>query len=933
MSSELIKYAFVSGVLTPTLLGRVDFEKYDLGLAEGKNFFVDYRGGLSNRTGTEFGDFVQNPLNETKFVPFRYSPGVGDTFVVLFGEGYIRFIQDNGYVLEAEKTLTAVTTNSPALFTSAGHGFSVGNLVRLHGLVGPTALNDRTFIVSSITTDTFNLVTFFGPAVSTVGLTAFSSGKVSRVFTIVSPYNSNDLPFMKAHQEKNTLMLTHPSYPPYQLTRSAGGVWSLAQYVVGNTRTSPGLLSGLPSSAATAGVAFSVTSVGFDGEESRITNILLNELTVNYTTTAGSFLLTWTAVADTQFYNVYRSNVVPIGTDITKGAQLGYLGRATGLSFTDNNIVPNFTITPPQHYDPFANGGVSHINVTAGGTGYTKASVVTVTGTGVGFTGYPIVDALGQVTAIVVTSAGVGYITPTVSVSIGTGFTGTVTLTPISGNYPAESAVFQQRQVFASTFNQPLTLWASRPGLRTNFDNSRVVVDSDSYEFEIEVPEVTPISHLVPMRGGLLIMTQAGIWQLAGTGGGAVTPTNALADPQSFGGVSNLPPLKVDSDLLYVEGKGATVRMLAYSDISKVYGGTDVSILSNHFFGPGRRIVAWAFAQEPFKVVQAVREDGVLLSFTTVKEQNIYAWTENTTKGLYRDVCAVQEGSEDVAYYAIERFLAGGQVKTFERSTTRNYSDVEDAMFVDSGLRLPVTAATGATLQPAAATGTGIAFNTDVNIFSAGNVGYIIRCGGGMATITSYVNQKQVICTITRPILQTIPEHPTNKPYPFESGNWYLEPKVSTVGGLWHLEGESVKVLEDGERVTTATVTNGSVTLSAPSTRVVVGIPYRSLARSLPITVGGNAIEGRRKRVSGLAFRVNESKGVKWGARLTELFAPKFFAEIPFGGSVRLFTGMSDISIEPQYDKDGQIYFVQDDPLPATLLGYVLHVDVGDDPD
>ena len=59
MSNNLIQYAFGSGEISPKLYGRSDLEKYDLGVALAKNFFVDYNGGLSTRPGTEFLDRIQ----------------------------------------------------------------------------------------------------------------------------------------------------------------------------------------------------------------------------------------------------------------------------------------------------------------------------------------------------------------------------------------------------------------------------------------------------------------------------------------------------------------------------------------------------------------------------------------------------------------------------------------------------------------------------------------------------------------------------------------------------------------------------------------------------------------------------------------------------------------------------------------------------------
>ena len=48
-----------------------------------------------------------------------------------------------------------------------------------------------------------------------------------------------------------------------------------------------------------------------------------------------------------------------------------------------------------------------------------------------------------------------------------------------------------------------------------------------------------------------------------------------------------------------------------------------ISKFSNHLFN-FHQIQQWCYAEEPFKVVWAVRDDGIMLSFTYLKEQDIF---------------------------------------------------------------------------------------------------------------------------------------------------------------------------------------------------------------------------------------------------------------------------------------------------------------------
>ena len=63
-------------------------------------------------------------------------------------------------------------------------------------------------------------------------------------------------------------------------------------------------------------------------------------------------------------------------------------------------------------------------------------------------------------------------------------------------------------------------------------------------------------------------------------------------------------------------------------------------MLSNHLF-TGYTLKEWAWAEEPYKIVWAIRNDGALLSLTYLKEQDVYAWARHDTFGLYQSVCSV----------------------------------------------------------------------------------------------------------------------------------------------------------------------------------------------------------------------------------------------------------------------------------------------------
>jgi len=907
-------------------------EKYDLGLSTALNYFVDFQGGISTRPGSIFVDFVKEDDKDTKFFPFKFAPALESTYVMLFGHNYIRFIQDGVYVLEAGKAITGISSANPGVVTAVAHGYSNGDWVKLYDVDGPVELNQQTFVVAGVTTNTFQLKDTFGNNVNTSVLDAYvGNGDAYRIYTVTTTYDADDLEVLRAHQSRSQITLTHPSYPPRALIRTSDTSWALADINFGNNMTVPSGLTITPSATAAAGVGFTVTAVDAEGNESLAAQYVFRTDVVNIVTVAGSSLkYTWTPVAGAVHYRVYRTQVVPTGTDITRSQPLGFIGMSFGPEFIDVNIVPNFSETPPLYQNPFANGAIEYIEVTAGGTGYSRTSTVSAS-IGTGFVGHAVVNNSGVLLAIVVVKGGKNYTGSTViSVSGGSGATVTVTLTPATGNYPAVSSVFQQRQVFAATTNDPLTVWGSKPGRFGVHDVSQIVAANDAYSFELDSEEVAPIRHLTPSRQGLVMWTQALISQLTSSDG-IVRATDAIADPQSYVGSSLVPPLTIDVDLVYVEGKGQTVRMITYSDYQKLYLAQDLSILSSHLMQPETPIVRWTFASDPHKLVQAVRSDGLMLIMTLVKEQNVFAWTRADTKGLYTDVLSMQENATDTVYQMVKRYVNGRWTKFIEKQARRDFTHVEEAWCVDCGLANTVTTP-DAELTVAAATGDNVLCTADDNVFVVGDVGSVIRVGGGKGYVVSYVSATQVRMNIVRDLVDLIPQDPTGRPLEAPPGYWSLDAPITSVGGLGHLEGETVSILADGGVLPSVVVENGRIDLPISATRVIVGMPYTAIAQPLPINISDQIVEDKKKRIVRTAVRLHESRGLKIGDDLDRLYELKQRTSEPYAEPTRLGNGMEVMAVTASFGLDGTIYYVQDYPLPATILGYINRIQV-EEPD
>lgn len=774
-----IKNAFVAGELSPSVFGRIEVAKWHDGASTMRNCFVRYTGGASSRAGLAYvgmckqaapnsgGTSTNNPPRD---IQFQFSINQG--YALEFGDQYMRIKSNGSYVVETGKTITAATNANPLVITSAAHGFSNNDWVFISGMGGMTQLNNLTWIVTNVTTNTFHLTDLFGNTVNSTSYGVFTSGgTAARIYTVVSPYAAVDLPYLKFTQSADTMSLTCVNqqtlteYPPYELVRSGNTSWAFTQTTYTASILPPTNVAVTAQSSATLNTWYSyqVTAVSAATGEESIASSAVSVQNNNISINAGTNTITWNAVTGADSYNIYKTNSVysTSGTSpIAVGVPYGYLGTAFGASFTDSNIDADSTRSPPVHNDPFARGAINGVVPTNGGSGYDQATIgyTITTSTGSGFSGTPVV-VNGAFVAFIITNAGKLYqLGDTITITGGTGGTATLTIGPETGTYPGTVAYYQQRRGYGNTTDEPDTYFFSQPGAFTNMDSSIPITDGDAIIGTPWAQQINGIQFMVPMPGGLIILTGNGAWQLNGGNSAALTPADQTATAQSYNGCNaTIPPIVVNYDILYVQAKGSIVRDLSYSFFVNIYTGADVTVFSNHLFN-FHQILQWAYAQEPFKIIWAVRTDGTMLSLTYLKEQDVNGWARHDTNGQFVSVCSVTEPPVDAVYSIVRRYIVGHGVWAYyaERMDNRNWETVEDCFCVDAGLSYPMTFP-NAILTPAAATGTNNISSTNIvnggSSYIAPTARAVDSTGAGIGATFSVTVVGGVITAIP-PILQ-----------------------------------------------------------------------------------------------------------------------------------------------------------------------------------
>jgi hypothetical protein len=878
----LIQPSFSAGELAPNLFGRIDVKQYKIAAATMRNFFPDYRGGASNRAGTQYCDTLGTDAAVTvtsynpRLIPFII--GVGNAFVMVLGTGYAKFYQ-NGLPY----------SNPP----------------------------------------------------------------------VVTPYALADVFNIKFTQSASVMTLTHPNYPPQNITLSSAGVFTIAPSIVSPEMNPPGAITATPPATTNPDYCYCyvVTAVSEDGKrESLPSPPVLVHYTIQDETKGFIIPLTWIkTTSNYSVYRVYKSGPYDDRVSTGPGTSWGFIGDSQTPTFTDLNIAPDFSQQPPQWGDPFDGGQFLSIGVSGGGGGYPSGGgwtgyiPLTITdATGSGAVGYATTSYAGVVTGAFMVNPGKNYSqSPTITAG-GGGATFTKTISPYSTsdatkfNYPTAASYIQQRQVFGGSNAKPETLNFTQTGDYGSFSFSPASQPNDGIVVDIATTQVNTIQAFQPVSLGLLAFTTGSLFLISGgPQGSGITPSTVTAQTQIANGINNLPPLPINYSVLYGQNRGNVIRDASFAWQRQSYVGTDISVFSNHLF-TGYSLLDWTWAEEPHRLVWATRNDGILLSLTYVPDQDVLGWARHDTQGLFVSVCSVPEGNRNITYVICIRQINGTFIRTLERFDDRIFDDFDGAgpisttplpWFVDCGLESAITNSSNCGTPTAnvfmvlEADGTAQLFGAPIGGIVVGDVFW---AKGGKGIVTTLTPNP------TLQILQPFP-HPANYPAAenvqliFRPGEWEYAPNVTTAQ-VGHLPNTIVTGLVDGVVIPpTLTDNTGHLNLPVAGSKVVVGLGYQSQLKTLPLTTGPEAVsEGKRKIIPAITVRVDDTLGLKAGPDFDTLYPIPDLA-VTITPPPQFFSGDARILLNTGWIENGQYCFQQDDPLPVTILAVIPEVTLGDD--
>jgi len=889
--------SFAGGELSPEMFGRIDDVKFQTGAAKLRNFIAMPQGPAENRPGTAFVREVKNSAKRTRLIPFTYS--TTQTMVLELGDGYIRFHTQGATLL----------VGAPALYNPA-LTYAIGALVSNAGLV--------------------YYATAPVPLATNPPNAAYWYLIPTPAYEIPTPYAEADLFDLHYVQSADVLTIVHPNYAPRELRRLGATTWTLSTI----SFVSPIPAPAAPTVTAVRGVGVNISGIT-QANPAVVTVVAAHQFQlgdpVNISGVVGMTQINgWFTVSDITPSTELKLHAYATGVDIDSTAFTAYSSGGTVQYGNQTNDLTNF-----YKLTSIATNGFDESVASVAGS---VANNLSVSGASNNLSWTAVPGAL-RYNVYKQQSGLYGYIGQTEGTTFNDnniapdmGITPPI-VDPVfasAGNYPQAVSYFEQRRVFAGTTNEPQSMWMTRSGTESDMSYSLPVKDDDRINFRVAAREANTIRHVIPLTQ-LILLTSAAEWRVSPINSDAITPTTVSVRPQSYVGASNVQPEIINNSMVYCAARGGHVRELGYSWQSNGFITGDLSIRAAHLFD-NFNIVDMCYAKSPQPLLWFVSTTGKLLGLTYVPEQQIGAWHQHDTDGVFESCTVVAEGNEDSLYVIVRRVVNGNSVRYVERMATRQVNLLKDCFFVDAGstyngtnlTATTVTVTGGTTWGPAdvlTITASSSLFvwpgTTDVNdaivLTDSTGASYRLKI---LATSSATVATAKVDKVIPVALRAT----PT--------AVWAFA--RDTVSGLSHLEGKTVSILADGAVMPQVVVTGGVAVLERASVVVHVGLPYQSDLQTLPVALNIDAFaQGRVKNVNQAWIRVFQSSGVFVGPDANKLTEVKQRTTEPYGSPPALKSDEVSVAMTPTWAQSGQIYIRQSDPLPLTIVGITTEIVVG----
>jgi hypothetical protein len=400
-----------------------------------------------------------------------------------------------------------------------------------------------------------------------------------------------------------------------------------------------------------------------------------------------------------------------------------------------------------------------------------------------------------------------------------------------ASNNPQASTFHSQRLWFANSQNAPSTVWGSRLAAIRSFDFASPPKDDDAITLTLGTRQFDEMRSMLSLTD-LYLFGSGAEWLLTGVNGAPPTPLGSPCVPVSYWGSSWLDPVIAGDTPLFVTNAENHVRELIIAGDASGNArnvGMDLSLIALHLF-KGHSIVSSFGARRPYAMAGYVRDDGVLLTLSYIRQLQQVAWTWHDTDGVIEWGASIPEGAEDAVYFIVKRTVNGASERYVERWASRQgVTDTRTGNFLDGSSFFDGKNAGATTITTTGAYGIGGVVNllASVALFGVGggpaiNDEVVLQPGETfgdvrikITAIADTTHATGLVVTVGVPLaLQAV-----------ATTDWGAG--KTSFAGLTQLVGATIRVVGDGTTIDGLAVSGGGVlTLVTPAVRVAVGRGY-----------------------------------------------------------------------------------------------------------
>jgi hypothetical protein len=641
-----IRSAFNAGELSPLVGGRVEISKYSNGSSTCLNFIPSVQGPAVRRPGTRYVSEIKNSNHRTWLSRFEFN--VNQSYVLEFGDYYIRFYTNHGQLLLG---------STPTAWSSST-AYAIGDLVSRSGV---------NYYCKVAHTNQ-------APPNTTYWLALAGS-----IYEIPSPYSISDLTnttdnsfTLDMVQTGDEIFICHPNYPVYLLARYGVTKWTMT----------PAVFKNGPFKDANSDKSIKVYSSGTTG---------------SVTLTASSGIFTANHVGAVFYMEPADLSLIKpwYAGEEFKTNPYGTYRRSNGCTYMCT------TSGTPSSGKVWRTGGDTPIHTYGtqadGDGGGKEGTVVEREGLDWQFVdngrGYVTITGYSSSTSVSATVSGDFPLPMGVSGSSNATFRWAFGSFSNVEGYPSKVTFFRERL----TFVKGQQLFFSVAGDFQNFarlDDTGTVVADRAIQITLTSDQTNQIEWLMPTQALLIGTSGQEFACMENTTSEAFAPANVKVEQQTAEGSRSVKPVRVGFSTLFVQRSGRKLKELAYNFQQNGYVTADMTVLAEHITAGGIQQLDWH--KEPYVCAWAVRGDGALLGFTYNKEQDVVGWHRHQIGGTFSNgiaqvesVCVIPapDKTRDDLWLIVKRTI-NGQTKRYVEYMEREYQagDAQSSCYyVDCG--------------------------------------------------------------------------------------------------------------------------------------------------------------------------------------------------------------------------------------------------------